>query len=352
MERYKKANEGIHAPDDLKKAVLKSPTPARRRYGWTAVAAVLVIALLAGALPGLVNSPDDSVAADPGTVETTDPQPSESEYDVFSDPNVLWGGEDTGSEGISFLKIDPNTGKLIYAEINIRPVLLNLLDDAKENELLAFRVEAFFSDLCVPVENVTIPDELDPQGEIRALVEKCRTAISADEREMIVTEFFEWYREIFNNDESKYTLLMSEYTQMVEKETNAVYHEWVSDKQNDLPDDPDERAEWELKQREKARQEAHTRLQENDRYQELEVALAPYRKLEESVFLAETTMLRERLIGKFGLTPIYNTLEECPAGWELAFVAAAEQILKMEELRNPEEETYHLFSVSEERLEE
>lgn len=52
MKRYKKANQGIHAPEELKEKVIKAQTPARRGHParWGAVAAVLAGALLAGAL--------------------------------------------------------------------------------------------------------------------------------------------------------------------------------------------------------------------------------------------------------------------------------------------------------------
>lgn len=46
MNRYKKANEGIHAPDKLKKAVCR-PRGAKRPL-WAAAAAILVIAVIAG----------------------------------------------------------------------------------------------------------------------------------------------------------------------------------------------------------------------------------------------------------------------------------------------------------------
>ena len=50
MERYKKANEGIHAPDELKRNVIGSPSAARKRpprAAWLgAAAAVLAVVLL------------------------------------------------------------------------------------------------------------------------------------------------------------------------------------------------------------------------------------------------------------------------------------------------------------------
>ncbi len=50
MNRYKKANAGIHAPEELKRAVVK-PAPRRKYTGWvSAVAAVLVLAVVAGVM--------------------------------------------------------------------------------------------------------------------------------------------------------------------------------------------------------------------------------------------------------------------------------------------------------------
>ncbi len=57
MERYKKANEGIHAPDELKRKVVETPSAARKRpprAAWLgAAAAVLAVALLVGLVPRL-----------------------------------------------------------------------------------------------------------------------------------------------------------------------------------------------------------------------------------------------------------------------------------------------------------
>lgn len=48
MMRYKKANEGVHAPDDLKKQAVRSPTPRRRARWMGAVAAVLAATIVGG----------------------------------------------------------------------------------------------------------------------------------------------------------------------------------------------------------------------------------------------------------------------------------------------------------------
>ena len=48
MNRYRKANEGIHAPEDLKQKVVQSTKPVRRPARWAALAAVLVLAIVAG----------------------------------------------------------------------------------------------------------------------------------------------------------------------------------------------------------------------------------------------------------------------------------------------------------------
>ena len=49
MNRYRKANEGIHAPEDLKQKVVQSTKPVRRfPPRWAALAAVLVLAIVAG----------------------------------------------------------------------------------------------------------------------------------------------------------------------------------------------------------------------------------------------------------------------------------------------------------------
>ena len=52
MNRYKKANQGIHAPEDLKEKVITSRRPARRGRPalWGAAAAVLAVCILAGAV--------------------------------------------------------------------------------------------------------------------------------------------------------------------------------------------------------------------------------------------------------------------------------------------------------------
>ncbi len=52
MNRYKKANRGIHAPEDLKEKVVSARSPARRGHPvrWAAAAAVLAVALLAVAV--------------------------------------------------------------------------------------------------------------------------------------------------------------------------------------------------------------------------------------------------------------------------------------------------------------
>lgn len=48
MNRYRKANEGIHAPEELKQKVIQSAKPVRRPARWAALAAVLAVAILAG----------------------------------------------------------------------------------------------------------------------------------------------------------------------------------------------------------------------------------------------------------------------------------------------------------------
>ena len=48
MNRYQKANEGIHAPEELKQEVIQSAKPVRRPARWAALAAVLAVAILAG----------------------------------------------------------------------------------------------------------------------------------------------------------------------------------------------------------------------------------------------------------------------------------------------------------------
>lgn len=48
MNRYKKANQGIHAPEELKQKVIQSAKPVRRPARWAALAAVLAVAILAG----------------------------------------------------------------------------------------------------------------------------------------------------------------------------------------------------------------------------------------------------------------------------------------------------------------
>lgn len=48
MNRYRKANEGIHAPEELKQKVVQSAKPVRRPARWAALAAVLAVAILAG----------------------------------------------------------------------------------------------------------------------------------------------------------------------------------------------------------------------------------------------------------------------------------------------------------------
>ena len=56
MERYKKANEGIHAPDELKKKAAEDPAASGRtpKAAWLgAAAAILVVALLVGVVPRL-----------------------------------------------------------------------------------------------------------------------------------------------------------------------------------------------------------------------------------------------------------------------------------------------------------
>ncbi len=77
MERYKKANEGIHAPEELKKETAKGPAPAKRppRAVWLGVvAAVLAVVIVAGAVlwpGGLFRH---------RTVERPDPLPGTPDY--------------------------------------------------------------------------------------------------------------------------------------------------------------------------------------------------------------------------------------------------------------------------------
>lgn len=73
MNRYQKANEGIHGPEPLKRQVIHATRPARRRHPawWGAVAAGLVLAIAVGAVlwPGgspLAGQSSPAASAQPG----------------------------------------------------------------------------------------------------------------------------------------------------------------------------------------------------------------------------------------------------------------------------------------------
>ena len=81
MKRYKQANEGIHAPEDLKE---KAARPAGSRSGprWTgAVAAVLAAALIGGIAmwPGGGNLGEPMLLSASGDSPVSDEQPSAAE---------------------------------------------------------------------------------------------------------------------------------------------------------------------------------------------------------------------------------------------------------------------------------
>ena len=80
MNRYKKANQGIHAPEDLKEKVITSHRPARRGRPalWGAAAAVLAVCILAGAVlwPGgqpVTGDTEPPTASQPGASLTVHP---------------------------------------------------------------------------------------------------------------------------------------------------------------------------------------------------------------------------------------------------------------------------------------
>ncbi|MDD6159904.1 MAG: serpin family protein [Oscillospiraceae bacterium] len=93
MERYKKANEGIHAPDRLKKAAAKPRN--RKTVGWvSAVAAVLAVAILGGILLHPGSSPVVVTANAAAIYEATYPEmpryPSEDKILSGEDDYDKW----------------------------------------------------------------------------------------------------------------------------------------------------------------------------------------------------------------------------------------------------------------------
>lgn len=111
MNRYKKANQGIHAPEDLKEKVITSRRPARRGRPalWGAAAAVLAVCILAGAVlwpgsrPG-ANQPGASLTVHPLAIAQavypeTVPFPDladyrdaagQEDYDAYSEAMSAW----------------------------------------------------------------------------------------------------------------------------------------------------------------------------------------------------------------------------------------------------------------------
>lgn len=103
-------------------------------------------------------------------VVPVDPTPIPSEYDAFSDPNVLWGENDSSGYISEFNFLE--SGKVI-----ISPLLQKTINSAGDENLIAFIVEPTRSCYSyqhvghlVKVDELAIHEELDPNGELRALV--------------------------------------------------------------------------------------------------------------------------------------------------------------------------------------
>ena len=305
--------------------------PNRRPLWIAAAAAVAALAILAGTLPGLVKSPDDPVADDPGTVETADPQPSESEYDVFSDPNVIWGEEDTplgGTEGYSF-------GRVHYGQR-----MTETMDAATDENLIAFWVYDFQSpkNYQVDISSLYIPESLNMDGILTELLQKYDNAEDVQGRQEIRYEISCYFIELTGTsdaykgaDLAKYGFLLDIF---LEKQTifftyyNEIVREW------------DCREDHSTETREKVYAEAEFRAMENERYRELTAAEAYYDHLRE--LTEELQNEWGRLIDKNtrsifldrGFSPVFNenTLSQGVYSSEqlLMFVGTKQQILALE----------------------
>lgn len=148
---------------------------SRRAVYWAAAAVLAVVLCVAGAAlfsGGVPVDPNGPMAG--------------GEYDVFSDPNVLWGGGEV--KNIDSIEIPKGT-VYIYDELQ------NLIDQATEDNKIAFDIEISGSKNEIDVGGLVINEELDRDGELTKLIEEYNQSLSKNDCFLKVNSYIMDYLE-------------------------------------------------------------------------------------------------------------------------------------------------------------
>lgn len=301
-------------------SAVKARHRQRRTPVWAA-AAVLALAVGIGGLT-VLSGTWPAASRDPvaGIPPIIDRDPSQSESDVFSDPNVLWGsGED--------FEI---VASMPYG-IRFSSELEELLSIAGEQNRIVFRLVPTHCSFPVNADRLVIHEEL-----ARYLVDHAESY------------------EIYGYEESAVLRACSadlflENTHEIGQEMSEILY-WTA---NTLPhenegyywyDDP----------------EAEALAMENERYRELseiwDYNLKIYNDFQKSLYLQETETIRSLFIER-GFTPVYKfDFDEAFRNGEaqspyteraLTFAATAEKILQIEDMVGEYEGGYWIMTAGE-----
>ena len=242
-------------------------------------------------------TPDPEPVQTPTPEPEPSPEPTKPPYDVFSDPNVLWGEE---------LDIPPLLESALY-RVTFSLRLEELLQQVNEDTLIVFHVtghrdSAYFT--TIPPEGMNIPEELDQDGELTALVSEYNCAETQEDRGAIYYRIFAFLR---SNPYGYPSSISREIDQFPLKTRYEIYDEWGLNP-----------AELSWDEEAAVRKEIKSRLSESEEYKELQRLLEAayawedisvlFRRQFEEFYIEE---VRSAIMGA-GLLSIYPSIAETP----------------------------------------
>lgn len=360
MKRYKEYMDGVVPSDTLKKKLEGLEPPKKTGRGkWYGIAAavVAVTVLLAGTPPGLFKTPDDPITVNPGVAETADPKPT-GEYDVFSDPNVLWGsGEDIES--------DMYYAWFYGSGVHYTCSLRQLMESAADSNLIAFRIvgsRLSMDDFVLNIAELKSVTELDGDGTLTVLLNAYKSASDAAGRAQAYEDISDYFRGLTGDRQVEYTgpdelradyysgfhhqyALERERAQIILDYANALLREWWGPYDSSAMTEEDDLAYTELFY--KAEKEAESLVLEDPRYQEVSALLAEYdrnRDLVEAFWDSwgfQTVKYTRDRMEQWGFAPVYSLEEVYDGRYRVsqvyAFVGTLEQLYALKQLLGEEE---------------
>lgn len=327
------------------------------------IAMGLVVALLLGTLSacgerGAENmespevTPSESVGTSEPPVSVESLEPTESSYDPFDDPNVLWGDDS--------MVYDMEDMPPRYGDVHIH-CIESLLDQAGEDNLIAFHIAAFSygKPYQVDYSRVPLPEDVEENRELRTRLEACYSAGDDESRDDAWRSVIN-YKNTIENEAQQIDEKMKEIKETVWEKQFAYYND-PSNFENGRVADPSAAAD-------KATERI---LGENEEYQALaaqyekDSALLDWWETEilPALSLQYVEAIRANFVEK-GFIPLYDledlyaageisfnhgflretTLEGSDIFFVLAFVGSKEQLESLKDRIDPECEGYFIYS--------